>query len=81
MYCDGQGKNLPLVYKGDSSDGLLHTVRQEDGMKMTVHNSSLQLLDHPNFSNIPKTPLEYRNEFETSTLLEEAQNLAIPQII
>ena len=61
IYHDGQGKNLPVVYKGANADGLLHTARLEDGSKITVHNSNLQLLDQPDFSNLPKTPLDYQN--------------------
>ena len=60
MYRYGQGKNLPVVYEGSSANGLLHTARLEDGTKLTVHDSNLQLLDQPNFSNMPKTPLDYR---------------------
>ena len=81
MYRNEQGKNLPVVYKGASADGLIHTARLEIGMKMTVHDSNLQLLNQPNFSNIPKTPLDYRNEVGTGLSLEEAQALARPQTI
>ena len=49
MYRDGQGKNLPVVYKGASGDGILHTARLEDGTKLIVHDRNLQLLDQPNF--------------------------------
>ena len=78
IYRDGQGKNIPLFYEVDSADGLLHTACSEDGAKLTVHDSNLQLLDQPNFSNMPKTPLEYRNEVGTSLSLEEAQFLTRP---
>ena len=49
MYRDLQGNNPPVVYKGDSSDGLLHTACQENDTKLTVHDSNLQLLDQPDF--------------------------------
>ena len=49
MYRDGKGKNLPVVYEGANADGLLHTARLEDGSKITVHDSNLQLLDQPDF--------------------------------
>ena len=81
VYRDGQGKNLPVFCEGASADGLPHTVRLEYGTKLTFHDSNLQLLDQPNFSNIPKTPLDYRNEVGTGLSLEEAQALARPQTI
>ena len=76
-----QGNNIPVVYEGDSADGFLHTARFEDGAKLTVYDSNLQLLDQPDFSNMPKTPLPYRNEVGTCILLEEVQALAIPLTI
>ena len=81
IYCDGQGKNLPVFYEGASTNGLLHTARLEDGTKLTVHDRNFQLLDQPDFSNMPKTTLDYRNEVGTGLSLEEAQALARPQTI
>ena len=81
MYRNVQGKNLPVIYEGASADGLLHTARLEDGTKLTVRDSNLQLLDQPNFLNMSKTPLDYRNEVGTGLSLEEAQALARPQTI
>ena len=81
MYRDGQGKNLPVVYEGANTDGFLHTARIEDGSKINVHDSNLQLLDQLDFSNLPKTPLDYQNEVGTGLSLEEAQALAKPQTI
>ena len=49
MYCDGAGNSVPVVYKGASADGLLHTARFADGAKLAVHNSYLQLLDQIDF--------------------------------
>ena len=79
VYRDGQGKNVPVVYEGASADGMTHTIRLADGSKLPVHDSNLQLLDQPDFSNIPKTPLEYRNEVGVGLSLEEAQTLARPR--
>ena len=70
MYRNGQGKNLPVVYERSSADGLLHTARLEDGTKLTVHDSNLQILDQPYFSNMLKTPFDYRNEVGTGLSLE-----------
>ena len=81
MYRNGQGKNIPVVYKEACADGLLHTSRLEDGRKLTVQDSNLQLLDQPDFSNMPKTPLDNRNEVGTGLFLEEAQDLARLQTI
>ena len=76
LYCDRQGKNIPVVYKGDGANGLLNTDRFKDGANLTVNVSNLQLLNQPNFSNMPKTPLDYRNEVGTGLSLEAAQALA-----
>ena len=43
-----------------------------------IHDSNLQLLNQPDFSNIPKTPLDYRNEVGTGLTLPEARALARP---
>ena len=76
VYRDGKGNNVTAVYEGASADNLTHTVRLQDGTKLDVHDSNLQLLDQPDFSNIPKTPLDYRNEVGHGLSLEEAQTLA-----
>ena len=73
-----QRRSETLVYEGASADGLLHTIRLEDNTKLSVYDSNLQLLDQPNFSNIPNTPLDYRNEVGTGLTLGEAQTLARP---
>ena len=78
MYRDVQGKNVPVVYEGSNANGLLYTARFEDSAKLTVYDSNLQLINQPNFSNMPKTPLDYRNEIGTGLSLEEAQALARP---
>ena len=79
--CYVRGKNIPVVYEGVSADGFIHTARFEDSAKLTVHDSNVQLLNQPDFLNIPKTPLDYRNEVGTGLSLEEAQALAIPLTI
>ena len=56
---------------------MTHTIRLADGSKLPIHDSNLQLLDQPDFSNIPNTPLEYRNEVGVGLSLEEAQNLVM----
>ena len=76
MYCNREGKNVPVVYKGARANGLLHAARFDDGEKLTFHDSNLQLLEQPDFSHIPKSPLDYRNEVGTGLLLEEGQALA-----
>ena len=58
VYCNEKGNNEAVVYEGASTNGLIHTIRLANGTKLAVHDSNLQLLDQPNFSNIPKTPLE-----------------------
>ena len=77
-YNDGQDGSRAVAYKGTSSDGKSHTVRTKDGSKFVVRDSNLQLLNQPNFVNIPNTPLDYRNEVGTGLTLPEAQALSIP---
>eukprot|EP00957_Ditylum_brightwellii_P145538 11081676-Ditylum_brightwellii.AAC.1 len=62
VYRYGKGNNVTVVYKGASTDKLSHTVCLQNSTKMDVHDSNLQLLDQSDFSNIPKTPLDFRNE-------------------
>ena len=81
VYRDGKGNNQSAVYEGASPDGLTHTIRLSNGTRLNVHDSNLQLLHQPDFGNIPKTPLDYRNEVGTGLTLEEAQNLARPRTL
>ena len=60
-YCDIMGKIVAVVYKGSNDDSLTHTIRLEDGSKLQIHDSNLQLIDQTYFSNLPKTTLDYRN--------------------
>ena len=53
-YCDGMVKSVAVVYEGASADSLTHTVCIEDGSKLQIHNNNLQLIDQPDFSNLPK---------------------------
>ena len=78
MYNDGQGEIQAVAYEGASADDKSHTVCKKDGSKFVVHDSNLQLLNQPDFANIPKTPLDYRNEVGTGLTLPEDQDLAIP---
>ena len=57
-YNDGQGESRALAYKGDSADGKSHTVCAKYGSKFVVHDINLQLLNQPDFTNIPNTPLD-----------------------
>ena len=80
-YRDGTSKNATAVYEGASVNGLMHTIRLEEGARLDTHDSTLQLLEQPDFSNIPKTPLDYRNEVGRGLSLQEAQALARPRTL
>ena len=79
LYCCGNEESETLVCKGASADGLLHTIRLKDNTKLSVYDNNLQLLDQPNFLNMPNTPLDYRNEVGTGLNLGEEQTLARPR--
>ena len=70
-----------MVYEGASPDGLSHTVRKEDGTRLIVHDSNLRLKLQPDLSNIPSTPLAFRNEVNKGISKKEAQALARPRIL
>ena len=80
-YNDGQGEIRAVAYKGASADVKSHTVRTKDGSKFVVHEKNLQLLNQPDFKNIPKNPLDYRNEVGTGLTLPEYQALARPTVL
>ena len=61
FYRDRDGNNISAVYDGASANGLKHTIRLDDRARLDTNDMNLQLLDQPDFSNIPKTPLDYRN--------------------
>ena len=56
-YNYGQGDSRAVAYEVSSADVKIHTVCTKDGSKFVVHDSNLQLLNQPDFANIPKTPL------------------------
>ena len=62
MYMDGKGLQARMVYKGAMPDGLCHTLCWDDGSKVVTPLSHVRFLDQPDFSIIPSTPLDYRNE-------------------
>ena len=74
-YCDGKGNSVAVVYEGASSDILTHKIRLEDRSKLHIHDINLQLIDQPDFSNFPKTPMDYRNEVGTGLTLQDTQAL------
>ena len=53
FYRDGKGSNLPAVYEGATADGLTHSICLQDGSRIDVHDSNLQLIDQPDFANMP----------------------------
>ena len=69
-YCEEMGKSVAVFYEGASSDSLTHTLFLEDRSKLQIHDSNLQLIDKTDLSNLPKTPLEYRNEVGTVLTLQ-----------
>ena len=75
-YCDKKRKSVAVVYKGAIADSLIHKIFLEDRSKLQIHDSDIQLIDQQELSNLPKTPLEYRNEVGTGLTLQEAQALA-----
>ena len=81
LYCCGNKECNKVVYEGASVDGLLHTIRLEENTKLGVYNRNLQLLDQPDFLNIPNTPLDYKNEVGAGIALGEAQTLARPRTL
>ena len=78
---NGEGKIVSVVYKGDNNNVLLHTMRLEDGTNRNVYNSNLQLLVQPDFLNMPKNKLNYRNEVVTGLTLDISQALARPSAL
>ena len=79
LYCYGNEESETVVYEGSSADGPLQTIRLDDNTKLSVYDISLQLLNQTDFSNIPNTPLDYRNKVGTGLTLSEAQDLARPR--
>ena len=76
IYHDGMGKIVELVYKGSSADSLIRTIHLEDGSNIQINDNNLHLIYQPDFSNLPKTPLDYGNEADTVLPIEDSQALA-----
>ena len=72
---------MAVIYKEASDDSMTHTLRLEDGSKLQIHDINLQLIDQNDFSNFPKTPLDYRNEVGMGLTLQEAQALSRPRTL
>lgn len=81
IYNDGEGTIETVVYEGASADNLQHTVRRKDGNRLLTPGVFLQLLDQPDLSNIPKTPLDYCKEVGVGLSREEVQELAYPRLL
>ncbi len=78
IYIDGKGSSETVVYEGAMPDGLHHTIRRKDSIKLNVHDFHLCLKHQPDLSNIPSTPLEYCKEVRCGITKEEAEQLARP---
>ena len=63
-YYDGKGMAETVVYKETSPDSMSCTISRHDGACLTVHDSYLCLKLQPKLSNIPSTPLAFRNEVD-----------------
>jgi hypothetical protein len=70
-----------MVYEGATPDGHWHTLCRDDGSKVVTPPSHVRFLEQPDFSNIPSTPLDYRNEVGIGISKEEAQELAYPCVV
>ena len=81
MNCDGEGNIVPVVYKVDMDNVLLHTARFTDRSKLAVHNSYLQILYKPYVLNMTTTLLDYSNEVGSGISLEKVQDLARPSAL
>ncbi len=62
-------------------DGFTHTVQQQDGTRLNVHNAHLCLKMQANLDNIPRTSLDYCKDVGKGITKEEAENLARPRIL
>jgi hypothetical protein len=80
FYVDA-GKAETVVYKEIMPDGLTHTVRQQDGTRLNVHDAHLCLKMQADLSNIPRTPPDYCKEVGQDITKKEAENLAQPRIL
>ena len=80
-YYDGKGMTETVVYEGASPDSMSHTISQNDGTCLTVHDSYLCLKLQTDLSNIPSTPPAFRNEVDVGISKEETKTLARPRIL
>jgi hypothetical protein len=78
---DSAGQAETVVYKGAMPDGFTHTVWQQDGTRLNVHDPHLCLKMQANLSNILRTPLDYCKEVGKCITKEEAKNLARSRIL
>ena len=82
IYKDGAGMNLPVVYEGAESNGLIHRIRFDDGHTESVDASHLQLLHQPDLTNIPSTPMDYQREVSEDFISRaDAIRLARPRTL
>ena len=81
LYTDGSGSQSRMVYEGATPDGLWHTLRRDNGVKVVTPPSHVHFLEQPDFSNIPSTPLDYCNEVGIGILKGATQELAYPHIL
>ena len=49
LYHNEEGNSITVVDEGDITNGILHTIRLQDGAKLNLYDSNLQLLDQPKF--------------------------------
>ncbi len=72
-FYDSRGNSKVIVYEGVMPDGLTHTVRQQDGTRLQVHDAHLRLKLQADLFNIPKTPLDYCKEVGKGISKKEAE--------
>jgi hypothetical protein len=81
IFSDGSGQSGKVVYEGVMPDGLTHSVWQQDGTRLNVHDAHLRLKLQADLTNIPRTPFDYCKEAGKGITKEEAEALACPQIL
>jgi hypothetical protein len=81
LFTDGKGSQARVVYEGAMPDGLWHTLCRDHGSRIVTPASHVSLLDQPDFSNVPSTPLDYRREVGIGISKEAAQELAYPCVL
>jgi hypothetical protein len=81
VFSDSAGRSEMVVYKGVMPDGLTHTVWQQNGTRLNVHDAHLHLKLQADLTNIPRMLLDYCKEVGKGITKEEAKGLARPQIL